>query len=146
MHLRLLSSQCIPVLQPAAGACPPTPPRVVLVCGADVLHSMADPTLWRQDLLEVRGLLVRPAATTVELLCSMLLASLLAPSAYRVCAERIAAISDHALPCAELPQTLLRNHGVVCISRTGSDTARLLDKPGTLLNTYRCSVAQHIQV
>jgi len=44
-----------PFLQPAAGACPPTPPRVVLVCGADVLHSMADPTLWRQDLLEVRG-------------------------------------------------------------------------------------------
>lgn len=42
-----------PTLQPAAGACPPTPPRVVLVCGADVLHSMADPTLWRQDLLEV---------------------------------------------------------------------------------------------
>lgn len=30
------------------------PPRVLLVCGADVLHSMADPTLWRQDLLEVR--------------------------------------------------------------------------------------------
>ncbi|KAI7842112.1 hypothetical protein COHA_004306 [Chlorella ohadii] len=74
--------------EPAAGACPPTPPRVVLVCGADVLHSMADPTLWRQDLLE----------------------------------------------------TLLRNHGVVCISRTGSDTARLLDKPGTLLNTYRRNV------
>ena len=39
-------------------------------------------------------------------------------------------------PCSV--QTLLRNHGVVCISRTGSDTARLLDKPGTLLNTYRC--------
>lgn len=46
--------------------------------------------------------------------------------------------SSCALPPTCLLQTLLRNHGVVCISRTGSDTARLLDKPGTLLNTYRC--------
>lgn len=44
-----------PALQPAAGACPPVVPRVMLVCGADVLHSMADPSLWRQDLLEVGG-------------------------------------------------------------------------------------------
>ncbi|EFN52984.1 hypothetical protein CHLNCDRAFT_26277, partial [Chlorella variabilis] len=77
------------VLQrPAAGACPPVTPRVLLVCGADVLHSMADPTMWRQDLLE----------------------------------------------------TLLSNHGVVCVSRNGSDVARLLDRPGTLLHSYRRNV------
>jgi hypothetical protein len=29
----------------------------MLVCGADVLHSMADPTMWRQDLLEVCAVL-----------------------------------------------------------------------------------------
>lgn len=29
----------------------------MLVCGADVLHSMADPTMWRQDLLEVGAVL-----------------------------------------------------------------------------------------
>lgn len=28
------------------------PPKATLVCGSDVLHSMADPTLWRQDLLD----------------------------------------------------------------------------------------------
>lgn len=74
--------------EPAAGACPPVTPRVLLVCGADVLHSMADPTMWRQDLLE----------------------------------------------------TLLSNHGVVCVSRNGSDVARLLDRPGTLLHSYRRNV------
>ena len=35
------------------GGCPPVAPRVVLVCGADVVESMTDPTIWRQDLLEV---------------------------------------------------------------------------------------------
>ncbi|KAL4437301.1 hypothetical protein ABPG75_004440 [Micractinium tetrahymenae] len=74
--------------EPAAGACPPVTPRVMLVCGADVLHSMADPTMWRQDLLE----------------------------------------------------TLLSQHGVVCVSRNGSDTAQLLDRPGSLLHTYRRNV------
>ncbi|KAI3424828.1 hypothetical protein D9Q98_008214 [Chlorella vulgaris] len=74
--------------EPAAGACPSTPPRVMLVCGADVLHSMADPTMWRQDLLE----------------------------------------------------DLLSRHGVVCVSRAGSDIARLLDVPGSLLHTYRRNV------
>ena len=57
-------------LQPAAGACPPTPPRVVLVCGADVLHSMADPTLWRQDLLEVSW--TRPSVCRFELSCTLI--------------------------------------------------------------------------
>ena len=49
-------------------------PRAMLVCGADVLHTMADPSLWKQDLLE----------------------------------------------------DLLANHGVVCISRTGSRERELL--------------------
>lgn len=50
----LSSSAPAPHQQPGAGAsCPPVSPRVLLVCGADVLHSMADPTMWRQDLLEV---------------------------------------------------------------------------------------------
>lgn len=74
--------------EPAAGTCPAVTPRVLLVCGADVLHSMADPTMWRQDLLE----------------------------------------------------TLLSQHGVVCVSRNGSDTAQLLDRPGSLLHTYRRNV------
>lgn len=29
---------------------------------------------------------------------------------------------------------------MVCVSRDGSDTAALLDKPGSLLNTYRRNV------
>ncbi|PSC73874.1 nicotinamide mononucleotide adenylyltransferase [Micractinium conductrix] len=75
--------------EPGAGAsCPPVSPRVLLVCGADVLHSMADPTMWRQDLLE----------------------------------------------------KLLAEHGVVCVSRTGADAARLLDAPGSLLQRYRQNV------
>ena len=37
-------------------------------------------------------------------------------------------------------QTLLSQHGVVCVSRVGSDTARLLDRPGSLLHTYRRNV------
>ena len=48
-----LARLLLPSPQPAAGGCPPVAPRVLLVCGADVLHSMADPALWRQDLLEV---------------------------------------------------------------------------------------------
>eukprot|EP00887_Chlorella_sp_A99_P005479 scaffold1.g5479.t1 len=70
-------------------SCPPVLPRVMLVCGADVLNSMADPAMWRQDLLE----------------------------------------------------TLLSRHGVVCITRSGSETAKVLDRPGTLLNAYRGNVA-----
>ena len=35
-----------------AEAAPAPAPRSVLVCGADVLESMADPQLWQQDLLE----------------------------------------------------------------------------------------------
>ena len=45
-------------------------------------------------------------------------------------------------PLPPLPrQTLLSQHGVVCVSRAGSDTPRLLDRPGTLLNTYRHNIA-----
>jgi len=36
----------------APQGCPPKAPKVVLVCGADVVESMADPSIWRQDLLE----------------------------------------------------------------------------------------------
>lgn len=28
------------------------PPKATLVCGSDILHSMADPKIWRQDLLD----------------------------------------------------------------------------------------------
>jgi nicotinamide mononucleotide adenylyltransferase len=38
----------------AGGRAPPAP-RVMLVCGADVLCSMADPGVWQQELLEVGG-------------------------------------------------------------------------------------------
>ncbi|KFM27235.1 Nicotinamide mononucleotide adenylyltransferase 1 [Auxenochlorella protothecoides] len=36
----------------ASSAGPAPSPRAVLVCGADVLETMADPSLWRQDLLD----------------------------------------------------------------------------------------------
>ncbi|GAB4821427.1 hypothetical protein N2152v2_008473 [Parachlorella kessleri] len=76
--------------EPAPVACPTSPPpRVMLVCGADVVLSMADPAVWRQDLLE----------------------------------------------------ELLTRHGVVCITRDGSDVAALLDRPGSLLHTHRANVA-----
>lgn len=38
-------------------------------------------------------------------------------------------------------QELLANHGVVCITRNGSNAAALLERPGTLLHTYRSSVS-----
>jgi nicotinamide mononucleotide adenylyltransferase len=72
--------------------CPPIPlqPRTMLVCGADVVESMADASLWKQDLLA----------------------------------------------------TLLKNHGVVCITRdgAGANAAWLLNQPGTLLYQYRDNV------
>jgi nicotinamide mononucleotide adenylyltransferase len=37
-------------------------------------------------------------------------------------------------------QTLLSQHGVVCVARAGSETGRLLDAPGSLLHTYRRNV------
>lgn len=37
-------------------------------------------------------------------------------------------------------QTLLSQHGVVCVARAGSDERRLLDAPGSLLHTYRRNV------
>ena len=41
-------------IQTIPQGCPPTAePRTVLVCGADVLQSMADASIWKQDLLEV---------------------------------------------------------------------------------------------
>jgi nicotinamide mononucleotide adenylyltransferase len=71
--------------------CPPSmQPRTMLVCGADVVESMADASLWKQDFLE----------------------------------------------------TLLKNHGVVCITRdgAGANAAWLLNQPGTLLYQYRDNV------
>ena len=51
-------------------------------------------------------------------------------------------------PCSLAPvplpracvQKLLAEHGVVCVSRTGADAARLLDAPGSLLQRYRQNV------
>lgn len=43
-------------------------------------------------------------------------------------------------PPTHTKQTLLSQHGVVCVSRNGSDTAQLLDRPGSLLHTYRRNV------
>ncbi len=43
-------------------------------------------------------------------------------------------------PPTHTEQTLLSQHGVVCVSRNGSDTAQLLDRPGSLLHTYRRNV------
>lgn len=68
---------------------PPPSPRAVLVCGADVLESMADPSLWRQDLLD----------------------------------------------------TLLSQHGVVCVTRGGARAVSLLETPGTLLHQHRGRVS-----
>ncbi|KDD77093.1 hypothetical protein H632_c21p1 [Helicosporidium sp. ATCC 50920] len=67
-----------------------TPPRTILVCGGDVLHSMTDPRAWKQDLL----------------------------------------------------RTLLTEHGVVCITRDGSEILDLLNTPGTLVHELQ----EHITV
>ena len=176
-----------PPVQPAAGACPSVTPRVMLVCGADVLNSMADPTMWRQDLLEVGGRCLhaccRPACQLLQLSTSVCCCrwrawqrvDLLEVGAaflrwiacsFPVCCWLFAAAAADAgggggctpdccnrnqpasyLPEPRLftlappPQTLLSQHGVVCVSRAGSDTPRLLDRPGTLLNTYRRNIA-----
>lgn len=78
----------INVPQAASQSSPPVLPRSVLVCGADVLKSMADPSLWRQDLLD----------------------------------------------------KLLRDHGVVCISRGAVETAELVERPGSLLHAHRSNI------
>lgn len=44
-------------------------------------------------------------------------------------------------PPACRAQALLSQHGLVCVTRGGADTARLLDAPGSLLNKYRAHVA-----
>lgn len=41
----------------------------------------------------------------------------------------------------DLLEQLLTKHGVVCITRSGTETAQVLDAPGTLLNAYRSNVA-----
>ena len=71
--------------------CPPSlKPITMLVCGADVVESMGDASIWKQDLLE----------------------------------------------------TLLKDHGIVCITRdgAGANAAWLLNQPGTLLYQYRDNV------
>ena len=41
---------------PGTKGCPPgvSAPRTMLVCGADVVESMGDASVWKQDLLQVR--------------------------------------------------------------------------------------------
>ena len=43
--------------------------------------------------------------------------------------------------CIPVSQDLLTRHGVVCITRDGSDVAALLERPGSLLHTHRANVA-----
>lgn len=42
----------------------------MLVCGADVLQSMADPTMWRQDLLEVGAALLHDTAADRKIIAA----------------------------------------------------------------------------
>lgn len=58
-------------------------PRVMLLCGADLLATIAQPGVWRD------------------------------------------------------PDIILRDHGVVCIFRQGTDVQALLDTPGTILHEYK---------
>lgn len=73
--------------QPAAGTCPAVTPRVLLVCGADVLHSMADPTMWRQDLLEVTSFSVLNMFTLKECLLPAVTPAGAAAAGAAECAE-----------------------------------------------------------
>lgn len=59
------------------------PVRTMLLCGADVLESMAKPGVWHK------------------------------------------------------PETLLQEHGVVCIARNGTDLEPLLSAPGSMLSQHR---------
>lgn len=124
------------------------PPRAVLVCGEDVLESMADASIWRQDYLEVRSKGWRmqtvqsrahacgaffgqgPGRPTVLLTTWPVLIS----HRYRH------STCDNRAPL--LPQSLLSEHGVVCISRSGGGTAAaaLLQRPGALLHKHRANV------
>jgi nicotinamide mononucleotide adenylyltransferase len=61
-------------------------PRVMLLCGADLLATIAKPGVWVD------------------------------------------------------PDVILRDHGIVCICRQGTDLDQLLDQPGTLLHKYRWAV------
>ena len=108
---------------------------------------MRHATLWRQHLLVVRcgsaswrlsgcalcpcqSHLGVPIAGTIAGVCMPLACPSGLPyplSAWVAQALLSTNPSSCALPPTCLLQTLLRNHGVVCISRTGSDTARLLD-------------------
>eukprot|EP00775_Hariotina_reticulata_P002005 gene2005-2327_t len=38
------------------------------------------------------------------------------------------------------PDAILRDHGVVCVSRAGTDVDTLLDEPGSLLHKYRDNI------
>jgi nicotinic acid mononucleotide adenylyltransferase len=61
-------------------------PRVMLLCGADLLATIAKPGVWVD------------------------------------------------------PDVILRDHGIVCICRQGTDLGELLEQPGTLLHKYRWAV------
>jgi hypothetical protein len=61
-------------------------PRVMLLCGADLLATIAQPGVWKD------------------------------------------------------PDIILREYGIVCISRAGTDVARLLDEPGSLLHQYKDTI------
>ncbi|KAF8065612.1 nicotinamide/nicotinic acid mononucleotide adenylyltransferase [Scenedesmus sp. PABB004] len=67
----------------SGGSRAPPVPRVMLLCGADLLATLAEPGLWRQ------------------------------------------------------PDAILAEHGLVCVTRAGTDAARLLDQPGSVLHTHR---------
>jgi nicotinamide mononucleotide adenylyltransferase len=58
-------------------------PRVMLLCGADLLATLAQPGVWVD------------------------------------------------------PDVILRDHGIVCICRQGTDLGQLLEQPGSLLHKYR---------
>ncbi|KAF6255532.1 hypothetical protein COO60DRAFT_1296557 [Scenedesmus sp. NREL 46B-D3] len=65
---------------------PPTQPRVMLLCGADLLATIAQPGVWVD------------------------------------------------------PDVILRDHGIVCVCRQGTDLNQLLDQPSSLLHKYRDNI------
>lgn len=70
----------------AAAADQQQAPRVMLLCGADLLATIAQPGVWKD------------------------------------------------------PDVILRDHGIVCICRQGTDMRQLLGQPGSLLHQYRHNI------